>query len=47
LGIADGAIVRTTFKAEGKFENHVDIERVKALMGKVKTVIRKKGRSQP
>jgi uncharacterized protein len=47
LGIADGAIVGTTFKAEGKFENHVDIERVKALMGKVKTVIRKKGRNQP
>jgi membrane complex biogenesis BtpA family protein len=45
LGIADGAIVGTTFKAEGKFENHVDIERVKEFMGKVNTAIRKKGRN--
>ncbi len=41
LGIADGAIVGTTFKVEGKFQNHVDIERVKEFMGRVKTSLRK------
>jgi membrane complex biogenesis BtpA family protein len=41
LGIADGAIVGTTFKFEGKFENHVDGDRVKEFMRKVKTSIRK------
>jgi hypothetical protein len=36
LAIADGAVVGTTFKRDGKFENHVDKERVKVFMGKVK-----------
>lgn len=36
LSIADGAVVGTTFKYEGKFENHVEPERVKAFMDKVK-----------
>jgi membrane complex biogenesis BtpA family protein len=36
LAVADGAVVGTTFKYDGVFENHVDIERVKALMDKVK-----------
>lgn len=36
LSVADGAIVGTTFKYEGKFENHVDIERVKEFMEKVR-----------
>ncbi len=36
LGIADGAVVGTTFKVDGKFENHVDESRVKAFMDKVK-----------
>ena len=40
LGIADGAIVGTTFKYDGRFENHVDEKRVKSLMRKVR-VIRK------
>jgi uncharacterized protein len=35
LRIADGAIVGTTFKYDGQFENHVDEERVRALMEKV------------
>ncbi|MFC5650519.1 BtpA/SgcQ family protein [Paenibacillus solisilvae] len=37
LSITDGAVVGTTFKYEGKFENHVDINRVKAFMDKVKS----------
>lgn len=37
LDIVDGAIVGTTFKYDGKFENHVDVNRVKAFMRKVKT----------
>lgn len=37
LLIADGAIVGTTFKYEGKFENHVDKNRVKMFMDKVKS----------
>jgi membrane complex biogenesis BtpA family protein len=41
LEIADGAIVGTTFKFEGKFENHVDVERVREFMNKVGTSIRK------
>ncbi len=41
LEIADGAIVGTTFKFEGKFENHVDVERVRKFMNKVGTSIRK------
>lgn len=35
LGIVDGAIVGTTFKVDGKFENHVDMERVKVFMRKI------------
>ena len=41
LDIADGAIVGTTFKFEGKFENHVDVDRVKEFMNKVNSSIRK------
>jgi|YNPBryantNP2012_1023418.scaffolds.fasta_scaffold05199_5 membrane complex biogenesis BtpA family protein len=37
LAIADGAVVGTTFKYEGIFENHVDGERVKTFMNKVKS----------
>lgn len=36
LSIADGAVVGTTFKKDGIFENHVDEERVKRFMEKVK-----------
>ncbi len=36
LAIADGAVVGTTFKTDGKFENHVDEKRVRAFMDKVK-----------
>lgn len=36
LSIADGAVVGTTFKKDGVFENHVDYERVKEFMDKVK-----------
>ncbi len=32
LSIADGAVVGTTFKFDGKFENHVDEKRVKIFM---------------
>jgi hypothetical protein len=35
LSIADGAVVGTTFKFDGKFENHVDEERVANFMEKV------------
>ncbi len=38
LSIADGAVVGTTFKKDGLFENHVDIERVKVFMDKVKNL---------
>ncbi len=38
LSIADGAVVGTTFKKDGVFENHVDIERVKEFMKKVKGI---------
>ena len=38
LGIADGAVVGTTFKYDGKFENAVDSERVKRFMDKVREV---------
>ncbi|MCB2209835.1 BtpA/SgcQ family protein [bacterium] len=38
LEIADGAIVGTTFKYDGVFENHVDQERVKEFMDKVKSI---------
>lgn len=36
LAIADGAVTGTTFKFEGKFENAVDVKRVKEFMDKVK-----------
>lgn len=36
LSIADGAVVGTTFKVDGKFDNHIDQERVRAFMDKVK-----------
>jgi len=36
LSIADGAVVATTFKVDGVFENSVDVERVRAFMNKVK-----------
>jgi membrane complex biogenesis BtpA family protein len=35
LSIADGAVVGTTFKYDGKFENQVDKNRVRAFMAKV------------
>lgn len=38
LQIADGAVVGTTFKKDGVFDNYVEYERVKAFMDKVKTV---------
>ncbi|HEY5671436.1 MAG TPA: BtpA/SgcQ family protein [Anaerolineales bacterium] len=37
LSIADGAVVGTTFKFEGDFENHVDEQRVWAFMEKVRS----------
>lgn len=36
LSIADGAVTGTTFKYDGKFDNHVDARRVKEFMDKVK-----------
>ena len=36
LSIADGAVVGTTFKKDGVFENGVDAARVKKFMDKVK-----------
>lgn len=36
LSIADGAVVGTAFKYEGKFENNVDQKRVEAFMKKVR-----------
>ncbi len=38
LSIADGAVVGTTFKIDGKFENGVDAERVKRFMDKVNSI---------
>lgn len=38
LGIADGAVIGTTFKVDGVFENHVDEKRVRAFMDKVKQI---------
>ena len=35
LAVADGAVVGTTFKYDGLFENHVDEARVRAFMNKV------------
>jgi len=36
LSIADGAVVATTFKIDGVFENAVDVNRVRTFMKKVK-----------
>ncbi|MGL5722815.1 MAG: BtpA/SgcQ family protein [Brevinema sp.] len=38
LSLADGAVVGTTFKIDGKFFNGVDENRVKAFMDKVKNL---------
>ncbi len=38
LEIADGAVVGTTFKKDGLFNNFVDIDRVKAFMDKVGSI---------
>ena len=38
LSVADGAVVATTFKIDGKFENLVDPSRVRAFMDKVRSV---------
>ena len=38
LAIADGAVVGTTFKIGGVFENHVDQQRVKRFMDRVKSL---------
>ena len=37
LSVADGAVVGTTFKIDGVFENHVDEARVRRFMDKVRT----------
>jgi len=41
FAVADGAVVGTTFKKDGKFENHIDADRVKALMDKVRSIRKK------
>ena len=38
LAVSDGAVVGSTFKVDGKFENPVDPARVKAFMDKVKSL---------
>lgn len=38
LSVADGAVVGTCFKTEGKFENMVDGKRVKEFMDKVREI---------
>ena len=38
LELADGAVVGTHFKIDGIFENHVDRERTRRFMEKVKTI---------
>lgn len=38
LTYSDGAVVGTTFKIDGKFENSVDINRVRSFMDKVKNI---------
>ena len=38
LAAADGAVVGTTFKEGGRFENHVDPDRVKSFMDKVRNI---------
>ena len=42
LAIADGAVVGTTFKKDGLFDNHVELDRVKKFMDKVNEVRSKK-----
>ena len=37
LSITDGAVVGTTFKYDGKFENQTDVKRVREFMDKVKS----------
>ena len=37
LSIVDGAVVGTTFKYDGKFENQTDVKRVREFMDKVKS----------
>ena len=41
LSMVDGAVVGTTFKIDGVFENHVDPDRVKIFMDKVSRVLEK------
>jgi hypothetical protein len=36
LQVADGAVIGTAFKHEGTTWNPIEVERVKAIMGKVK-----------
>ncbi len=36
--IADGAVVGTTFKKDGKFDNHVELDRVRMFMDKVNSI---------
>ncbi len=38
ISLADGAVVGTTFKIDGKFDNHVDEARVREFMGKVRSM---------
>jgi hypothetical protein len=38
LKIADGVVVGTTFKKAGKFENYVELDRVKQFMDKVRSI---------
>ena len=38
IKVADGAVVGTTFKYNGKFENQTDKARVKEFMDKVKSI---------
>jgi membrane complex biogenesis BtpA family protein len=38
LAYADGAVVGTTFKIDGKFDNAIDRKRVKAFMDKVRSI---------
>jgi len=38
LAVADGAVVGTTFKVDGVFENKVDQKRVKQFMDRVKSI---------
>lgn len=42
LDISDGILVGTTLKYDGKFENHIDPERVKAFMNEVQAYRKEK-----